>query len=145
MARKHPLPRSVLFVCQMNMVRSPMAEGFMKKLFPLVANVESCGLSQGDSDEWVHTVMSEVGVDLSNHTPKTLRDLVNQEFEIVITFTKDAYEASGAFFEGADTKILHWPLPMPGEGSLDVRAIMNNYRAIRDVIKTRLSNYFGNS
>jgi len=53
MARKHPLPKSVLFVCQMNMVRSPMAEGFMKKLFPLVANVESCGLSQGDSDEWV--------------------------------------------------------------------------------------------
>ena len=117
----------------------------MKKLFPLVANVESCGLSQGDSDEWVQTVMSEVGVDLSNHTPKTLHDLVNQEFEIVITFTKEAYDASGAFFEGTDTKILHWPLPMPGEGSLDVRAIMNNYRAIRDVVKTRLSNYFGNS
>lgn len=144
MVGKHALPKSILFVCQMNMVRSPMAEGLMKKLYPSVITVKSCGLSQGDVDDWVQTVMSEVGVDLSRHEPKTLHDLSGQVFDIVIAFTNEAAQASEALFEDSDTQILHWPLPMPSEGSLDVRAVINNYRAMRDVIKTRLSNYFSN-
>ncbi len=142
MAKKHPLPQSILFVCEMNMVRSPMAAGLMRKLFPSVQTIESCGLMQGEADQWVETVMSDIGVDMSEHQPKTLHDLENDEFDIVIAFTPSATEGSKAFFEGQPTEILQWPLPMPGTGSLDVRAVLNDYRAMRDVIKTRLLNYF---
>ena len=35
-----------------------------------------------------------------------------------------------------------WAVPNPGEGSLDVRALLNNYRAIRSNIDARLSREF---
>lgn len=137
------LPRSVLFICQMNMVRSPMAAGLMRKLYPDVQIVESCGLSQGEADQLVQSVMSEVGVDMKAHIPQTLDAFENHQFDTVIAFTGSAYSAAEAFFEDTQTEVLHWPLPDPGEGSLDVRAIMNNYRAMRDLIKTRLIRHFG--
>lgn len=137
------LPNSILFICQMNMVRSPMAEGWMRKLYPDAGLVASCGLSQGDADQLVETVMSEVGADLSQHTPRTLESFDGQRFDTVIAFTNSAHEAAKAYFEDTDSEVLHWPLPDPGEGSLDVRAIMNNYRAMRDLIKNRLIRHFG--
>lgn len=137
------LPSSVLFICQMNMVRSPMAEALMRKHYPKIGTIASCGLSQGEADALVATVMSEVGADLSEHSPRTLDSFGNQNFDVVIAFTSPAYEAAKAYFAETDSNVLHWPLPEPGEGSLDVRAIMNNYRAMRDLIKSRLIRHFG--
>jgi len=134
---------SVLFICQMNMVRSPMAEGLLRKLHPEVQVVESCGLSQGEADQLVQSVMSEIGVDIKEHVPQILNAFENRQFDIVIAFTDAAFHAAQAFFEGGESEILYWPLPNPEEGSLDVRAIMNNYRAMRDVIKARLIRHFG--
>jgi protein-tyrosine-phosphatase len=136
-------PNSVLFICQMNMVRSPMAEGLLRKLYPEVQTVESCGLSQGEADQLVQSVMSEIGVDIKGHVPQTLNAFENREFDMVVAFTESAFNAAQAFFEKTDSEVLYWPLPNPEEGSLDVRAIMNNYRAMRDVIKNRLIRHFG--
>jgi len=135
--------KSVLFICQMNMVRSPMAEGLLRKLHPEIQTVESCGLSQGEADQLVQSVMSEIGVDMQAHLPQTLNAFENRQFDTVIAFTESAFNAAEAFFEGVETDFLYWPLPNPEEGSLDVRAIMNNYRAMRDVIKNRLIRHFG--
>lgn len=137
------IPNSVLFICQMNMVRSPMAAGLMRKLYPDTAIVESCGLSLGEADQLVQSVMSEVGIDMSAHIPQTLKGFEGRRFEVVIAFTASGFEATKAYFEESDSEVLHWPLPDPAEGSLDVRAIMNNYRAMRDLIKTRLIRHFG--
>ena len=44
------LPSSVLFVCYLNSIRSPMAEGLMKKHFGDTVHVQSCGEEKGDLD-----------------------------------------------------------------------------------------------
>lgn len=139
------LPNSVLFICQMNMVRSPMAEGLMRKLYPDMNIIESCGLSQGETDQLVDAVMREIGIDISEHKPKTLDSFGEQPFDVVIAFTPSAFSAAQAYFEESQTQILNWPLPDPGAGSLDVRAMMDNYRAMRDLIKNRLIRHFGPS
>jgi len=54
----------------------------------------------------------------------------------------EAGDAAKAAFDGTDTEIQVWPLPDPSQGSLDVRAVMNNYRAIRDNIEARLKRAF---
>jgi len=59
-----------------------------------------------------------------------------------IAFTEAAGDAAKAAFEGTNTSIEVWPLPDPTQGSLDVRAIMNNYRAIRENIEARLKRAF---
>lgn len=115
----------------------------MRKHYPDIDVIASCGLSQGEADSLVETVMSEVGADLSQHEPRTLDSFGDQSFDVVIAFTSSAYEAAKAYFADTDSQVLHWPLPDPGEGSLDVRAIMNNYRAMRDLIKNRLIRHFG--
>lgn len=113
----------------------------MQKLFPQTQS-KSCGMASGDLDDLMVAVMREKGVDMSEHVAQTLGDVAEQDFDLVIAFTEAAGEAAKAAFEETNAAIEVWPLPDPSQGSLDVRAIMNNYRAIRDNIETRLKRAF---
>jgi len=140
---KHNIPQSILFVCQLNSVRSPMAEGLMRKAFPQVKDIRSCGLYIGDLNDFMVTVMSEKSIDMSAHEPTSLAEFQDVKFEHVIAFTREALDAAQAVFEdNPDTVVEFWPVVDPSEGSLDVRAMLNNYRAIRDNIDARLRRSF---
>ena len=139
--KSEPAPDSILFVCYLNSIRSPMAEGLMRKLFPHT-EVQSCGIAAGDTDDLMIAVMREKGVDMGEHEAQTLGDVAEQKTELVVAFTDAAAESAKAAFEGTDTPIELWPIADPTQGSLDVRAMMNNYRAIRDNIETRLKQRF---
>jgi len=130
---------SILFVCQLNMVRSPMAEGLARKKG---LNAVSCGIEPGaEGDELMMSVMRDVGVDMSQHEPRSLHDVADQTFSRIITFSDDSQAAATAIF-GEDAPIEQWSIPMPSMGSHDVRAIMDTYRAIRTVISTRIDRHF---
>ncbi len=115
----------------------------MREMYPKSKTVRSCGLSQGDKDQLVEAVMAEMGIDMSTHEPQVLHNFDPKAFDLVIAFTKSASEAANAYFEAGHAEIMYWPLPSPEEGSLDIRGIMNNYRALREVIKARLLSKFG--
>ena len=136
------LPTSILFVCYLNSIRSPMAQGLMSKLFPNVS-VQSCGLASGELDDLMVSVMREKSIDMSGHSAKTLGEVSETPFDLVIAFTDAAADAAEAAFHDTNTIIERWPIPDPTQGSLDVRAMMNNYRAIRDNIEGRLKRRFG--
>ncbi|WP_298912506.1 low molecular weight phosphatase family protein [uncultured Algimonas sp.] len=124
----------LLFVCHLNMVRSPMAEGLARrKGFEAV----SCGLEPGEPDDLMMAVMREVGIDMSGHDPKSLQSMADEPFDRIIAFTDETFAASKAVF-GPDAPVELWSLPMPDSGSYDVRAVMDGYRAIRSVIANRL-------
>ena len=135
------VPKSILFVCYLNSIRSPMAEGLMRKIFPDTAS-HSCGIASGDLDDLMVAVMREKGIDMSMHKAQTLGEVAEQDFDLVIALTDAAGEAAKAAFEDTNTSIEVWPVADPTQGSLDVRAIMNNYRAIRENIETRLKRAF---
>ena len=134
-------PKSILFVCYLNSIRSPMAEGLMRKLFPNTTS-QSCGIASGDLDDLMVAVMREKSIDMSQHKAQTLGDVAEQNFGLVVAFTEAAGDAAKAAFEDRDISIEVWPLPDPTQGSLDVRAIVNNYRAIRENIEARLKRAF---
>ncbi|MFB9374602.1 hypothetical protein ACFFUB_11600 [Algimonas porphyrae] len=129
------MSETVLFVCQLNMVRSPMAEGIAQKQGFMA---QSCGLEPGDVDELMLAVMREVGIDMSAHQPKSLQDFADQTFDRVVAFSHDTKDAAEAVL-GPDAPVELWTVPNPSSASYDVRAIMDNYRAIRSVITNRLS------
>lgn len=135
-------PGSVLFMCYMNSIRSPMAEGLMKARYGAEIYVQSCGLAAGELDSLMVAVMSEKCIDMSAHMSRTLDELTETNYDVVITFTPEAGEAARTFFTGRDAKIEVWPTPDPTQGSLDVRSMMNNYRAVRDTIDERLERRF---
>ena len=70
-------PRSALFMCRMNAVRSPMAETIARSLLP-GTYVASAGIRPGERDPFVDAVLGEVGLSLGRHAPHSLDELEDE-------------------------------------------------------------------
>lgn len=132
----------VLFICQLNSVRSPMAEGLLRKRMGSKVVVKSCGLTPEGPNDFMISIMKEVGIDMSQHEPLAVADMKSDDFDRIIAFTAGAKAGAEAVLGDAGPEIELWAVPNPGEGSLDVRALLNNYRAIRSNIDARLAREF---
>ena len=145
MTKPKDMPASVLFVCTLNSIRSPMAEGLMKHRYGSDIYIQSCGLEAGELNDLMVAVMSEKGIDMSAHKSRTLEELSDTSYDIAIAFTDDVANALSAVFDDSDTDIELWPTPDPTSGAMDVRAMMNNFRSVRDMIENKIVRKFGNS
>ena len=128
---------SVLFVCSMNSVRSPIAAALARQAFPGRVITRSVGVNGGKADAFVHEVMEEIGIDMSVHTPHILDELVANHFDLVITLSEDAPEAVRR--KGLEAgAVEQWQVADPSlvEGSRDV--VLNAYRDLRDGLRKRV-------
>jgi uncharacterized protein (UPF0262 family)/protein-tyrosine-phosphatase len=128
---------TVLFVCSMNSVRSPIAAALARKLFPGRFIVRSAGVRSGKADGFVHEVMEEVGVDMSVHTPHTMDELAANHFDLVVTLSEDARQAVAE--RGFEISALeHWPMPDPTMVEGNREAVLSAYRTLRDTLQSRV-------
>jgi protein-tyrosine-phosphatase len=137
-------PGAVLFACNFNRVRSPMAEGLMKLHFGTRIYVDSCGVvPEPQLDPFVTVVMDEVGADLSHHHPKNFTDLADGSFDVVISFTPQAQHHAVEMSRGRAVDIEYWPVSDPtlAEGSRE--AVLEAYRRTRDEIEAKIIERFG--
>ena len=119
---------SVLFVCVHNAGRSQMAAGFMTHLGQGRVEVLSAGSAPKDSINPVAVAaMAEVGIDISQNSPKVLTSEAVQQSDAVITMgCGDACP----FYPG--TRYEDWVLEDPaGQG-------IESVRVIRDAFKVRV-------
>ncbi len=119
---------TVLFVCVHNAGRSQMAAGFMRTLGADRVEVLSAGSAPKDSINPIAVqAMQEIGIDISNNTPKILTPEAVQESDAVITMgCGDACP----FYPGK--RYEDWVLDDPaGQG-------IESVRVIRDDIKKRV-------
>ena len=119
---------SVLFVCVHNAGRSQMAAGFMTHLGQGRVDVLSAGSAPKDSINPVAVeAMAEVGIDISQNSPKVLTSEAVQQSDAVITMgCGDACP----FYPGKRYEV--WVLEDPaGQG-------IESVRVIRDDIKLRV-------
>ncbi len=134
--RESNLP-TVLFVCSMNSVRSPIAAALARRLFPGRLIVRSAGVRSGKADAFVEEVMEEIGIDMSVHTPHTMEELVANHFDLVVTLSGDAPEAVER--RGLETgAVEHWPMPDPTETEGNREAVLSAYRTLRDTLQQRV-------
>ena len=124
----------ILFVCHLNMVRSPMAEGLARSKGH---DAISCGIEAGEPDELMISVMREAGTDMSQHEPQSLQDVSEKSFAKIIAFSEDSQASAQAIF-GDKVDVDLWAVTMPSMGSHDVRAILDTYRSIRTIISNRI-------
>ena len=76
MEAKTGIPNSVLFCCDHNAIRSPMAEGMMKKFYGRQAYVQSAGVHNDmEIDGFAIAVCQEIGVELSRHRTRSFDDM----------------------------------------------------------------------
>ena len=72
------MPQSVLFCCDHNAVRSPMAEGIMKKLYGTGTYVQSAGVTNDmEIDGFSIAVCQEMDVGLSRHRSRSFDEMEN--------------------------------------------------------------------
>ena len=136
-------PQSVLFVCTMNVVRSPMASAIARTLYPKQIYFRSAGAFSGENDPFVKSVMDEAGVDISTHFPKTYDELGEDQFDLIIALTPEAHDKIAALtgVDAADIELWDLPDPTLATGSRD--QTMDAYRALRDELARKIKQRFG--
>ncbi|TAJ70723.1 MAG: low molecular weight phosphatase family protein [Phenylobacterium sp.] len=145
------LPDAVLFCCNFNQVRSPMAEALLKHLIGTRIFVDSCGLKRANFDPDVDDtevdplaaeVMKELGVDLTRHRSKTFAELEDDSFDLVISLTPEAQHRAVELARGRSADIEYWPTldPTLSEGSRQHR--LEAYRQVRDGLASRIIQRF---
>ena len=138
------LPGAVLFSCNLNLVRSPMAAALLRWLWGSHVFVDSCGLRAAEEpDGFVLAVMSELGQDLSTHRPKSFDELEDGSFDLVISLTPEAHHRAVELGRARSTDVEYWPIQDPTleQGSRDQR--LQAYRRVRDELQRRLLERFG--
>lgn len=139
-----PLPQSILFCCDHNSVRSPMAEGLMKKFYGTGTYVQSAGVrNEMDIDGFAVTVCKELGVELARHRTRSFDDMEQwgddlSSFDLVVALSPASQRRALELTRFFHLAVEYWPVIDPtglGESRTDKLAA---YRQARDQIADRL-------
>jgi protein-tyrosine-phosphatase len=138
------LPTAVLFACTMNAVRSPMAAAILRHLAGRRIYVESAGVREGKPDPFVDVVMNEIGIDVSRHMPRTLSQLDDTSFDLIITLSPEAHHQALELTRTMAVEVEYWPTLDPtvmiGTGSRE--RVLQAYRDVRDGLFQRIKQRF---
>lgn len=142
-------PQAVLFCCDHNAVRSPMAEAMMKKFYGQRAYVQSAGVRNDmEIDGFSIAVCAELGIELSRHRARSFEEMQNLgddlgQFDLIIALSSASQHAALDLTKSYHLEVEYWPIIDPtalGEGR---DAKLSAYRQARDQIKTRMLDRFG--
>ena len=135
-------PSSVLFLCNRNAIRSPMAEWLLKQRMGRRLYVDSVGLVPGELDPFVLSVMAEIGLDLGGHRVKTVEDVDVSGFDLLLSLAPEAHETALRLTRASACEVDYWDVADPSEteGSRDTR--LAAYRALRDDLGRRIVRRF---
>ncbi len=136
------LPGAVLFACNMNAVRSPMAAALLRHLAGRRAYVESAGVRAGEPDPFAIAVMGEIGLDIAGHRPHTITDLFDTSFDVVISLAPEAHHQALEMTRTMAVEVEYWPTLDPTLTSGSRAQIMDAYRACRDGLLARIKSRF---
>ena len=132
--------KNILFACNQNSVRSPMAAALLRLENIDGVQIDSAGVYEGGLDPFVEIVMNELGVDMNVHEPKTLSGVDIMGFDRIIALTP---EAAIAIRETAsEASIEFWDIENPSEERGGRNAVIDAYRRVRDEIADRLQARF---
>lgn len=137
------LPGSVLFACSYNSVRSPIAESIAKHFYGNRIFFDSAGVRTEDVNGYAITVMEEIGIDIRDHSTKTIGDLNDSSFDLIITMTPEAQHQAIELTRTLAVDIEYWPTydPTVVRGNRD--EILDGFRKTRDDLLAKIKNRFG--
>ena len=148
-ARFEPLPQSVLFCCDHNAVRSPMAEGIMKKFYGKQTYIQSVGVKNDlEIDGFAVAVCAEMGVELARHRSRSFDEMQDWgddlgSFDLVLALSPASQRRALDLTRLNHLTVEYWPILDPtglGEGREERLA---SYRKTRDMIVQRLTDRWG--
>jgi protein-tyrosine-phosphatase len=126
----------------MNAVRSPMAEQLARRILPPAIFVASAGVHKGERDPFVDAVLAEDGLTLGERHPRTLDDLEDDYFDLIVTLAPEAHHAALELTRSLAVEVEYWPTQDPTGASGTREQIMASYRDVRERLKLRIGRRF---
>ena len=136
------LPGSVLFLCGLNAIRSPMAEALARRILPSTVYVASAGVRHGERDPFVDAVLAEEGLALADRQPQALDELEDEYFDLIVTLAPEAHHRALEATRSSSVEVEYWPMPDPTIASGTRAQILDAYRDVRDRLRHRLEERF---
>ena len=104
--------------------------------------VDSAGVRTHEVDGFAVAVMDEIGIDISNHQPKSFDDLDDTSFDLVISLSPEAQHSAVELTRTMDCEVEFWPVfdPTVVEGDRETR--LAAFRAVRDHLLSRIRERF---
>jgi protein-tyrosine-phosphatase len=89
-------------------------------------------------------VMEEIGIDITHHTPHTLRELYDTSFDLIVSLSPEAHHQALELTRTMAVEVEYWPTfdatMMIGQASRE--QILDAYRAVRDQLFQRIKRRF---
>ena len=146
---KESLPQSILFCCDHNAVRSPMAEGIMKKLYGTGTYVQSVGvINDLEIDGFSIAVCEEIDVELSRHRSRSFDEMEKwgddlSSFDLIVALSPASQRRALELTRLFHLTVEYWPILDPtGIGETREMKLVS-YRQTRDQIVNKLKEKCG--
>ena len=142
-------PTSVLFCCNFNSIRSPMAEGIMKLLHGRTVYVQSAGVRHEiEIDGFAIAVCEEIGVELTRHRVRSFTEMQEwgddlSAFELIVALSHAAQRHALEFTRHNALDVEYWQIIDPTGLGENRDQKLSAYRQARDQIKARIEARFG--
>jgi arsenate reductase len=117
-----------------------MAEGLLRSLYDERYEVFSAGTKPSGVNPNSIEVMKEIGIDISNHYSKNVKNFIGEDFDYVITVCGDD-EKSCAFSPGGKQQ-LHICFEDPSSFSGSKEEVLAKFREVRDGLKEWIEEFF---
>ena len=143
------IPSSVLFCCDHNAVRSPMAEGLMKKLYGQQSYVQSAGVHNDlEIDGFSVAVCEELGVELARHRSRSFDEMQQwgddlSGFDLIVALSPASQRRALELTRFYHLEVEYWPIMDPTGLGTKREEKLQAYRQTRDQILTRMTDRFG--
>lgn len=130
----------ILILCTGNSCRSHLGEGILRAALGGLADVQSAGSHPvGQVHPLAIKVMAEIGLDISAHRSKPLREFLGTPVHTVITVCGKADQACPVF--PGQLNRHHWPFIDPAQAAGSEAEILDRFRAVRDEMRRVLEAY----
>ena len=143
------IPASVLFCCDHNSIRSPIAEGMMKKFYGRAAYVQSAGVKNDmEVDGFAIAVCDEIGVKIENHRSRSFDEMKDWGddlggFDLIVALSPASQRQALELTRVFHLDVEYWPIMDPAGLAEGREAKLAIYRQTRDQIQARMTDRFG--
>ncbi len=129
--------KSIIFLCSYNSVRSQIAEGLMRDLYGDRFDVYSAGVACGGINPFTVKVLQESGIDTTKQRSKSVTEFKGKHFDYIVTLCDSSGPTLTRYLAG-DGIHIHENFPAVAELGADEEIILNNFRKLREDIRSWL-------
>ncbi|MDG2356355.1 MAG: low molecular weight phosphatase family protein [Paracoccaceae bacterium] len=140
--------QSVLFCCDLNSVRSPMAEGICKKLYGTSMFIQSAGVaSNAEIDPFAVEVCEELGIKLRKHRSRSFKEMEAwgddiSSFDLIIALSPASQRHALEYTRFFSLNIEYWQTLDPTDIGDRRTMKLDAYRTTRDQLLKNIKERF---